>query len=304
MLLNIVRGLLIGIANIIPGVSGGTFALILGIYDRLIKALSGITFGLFKNILSAGRFWQDLKAADIFFLIHILAGAVISIASLSWFIDGALRDYPAQTLAYFIGLIIPSISVPYRMIQKKSISGLVFVLAGIAAVVSVNNLKFASADISLPFVFFSGIIAISAMILPGISGSFVLLVLGVYEHIVSSIKSFTSTFSLESFVILAVFSSGCLAGLTGFARLMRLLLKKYTDRTLYFLIGLVAGSVAVLWPFKDYPAVTGQKIEIAVTTSANVMPGGLREVSIALFFLLLGFVCSFGLSYIANKKHN
>jgi putative membrane protein len=300
MKINIVKGFLIGIANIIPGVSGGTFALILGIYDRLIKALGEINFKIFKLILSPAEFIKEFKKMDGFFLLEIAAGAVVAIGALSWVIDHALSNYPGMTLAFFMGLIIPSIAVPYKMIDKKNMRNFFFILPGIILVIAIYNFKFVVINISLPVVFISGFLAISAMILPGISGSFLLLVFGVYESVVNNIKLFTSSFELSSFIFLVTFAAGCILGLVLFVRLMKLLFKKYPDQTLYFLIGLVLGSIVVLWPFKDYSALTSDKVEISVTTAKNIMPAGIKEVFIFAGFFVAGMLGSFGMNRIAN----
>jgi putative membrane protein len=302
MILNFSKGFLIGIANIIPGVSGGTFALVLGIYDRLINTLSGFNPGIFKNIFKPVQFFKEFKEADGLFLIELGVGAFASIAVLSWVIDYVLKFYPGMTLAFFMGLIIPSISVPYKMIAKKNTGNLLFIIPGILLVLFIYNMKFGAIQLSLPVVFLSGVAAISAMILPGISGSFLLLVLGVYGGVINNIKLFTSSFNMQSFIFLATFGIGCLVGLVLFVRVMKVLLKKSPDQTLYFLIGLVLGSVFVLWPFKDYPVVSPEKIEIGITTSKNIFPGSFKEVGFALLFFCTGIIGAFGMNVLANKR--
>lgn len=301
MIINLVKGMLIGIANIIPGVSGGTFALILGIYDRLIMALGGFDLEMLKKITAPRDFASEFTKKDGFFLIQILSGALIAIGVFSWLIDHLLKNHPSMTLSFFMGLIIPSIAIPYKMIEKKSILNGFFIIPAVVLVIIIYNIKAPFSEVSLGIAFFSGLIAICAMILPGISGSFLLLVIGVYETVLSNIKAFTASFEIESFIFLAVFGSGCIAGLFLFVRLMKILLKKYKDRTLYFLIGLVIGSVIVLWPFKDYNSIGPEKIEIAITTSKNIMPEDIREVYYCLFFIVMGFLSSFGFNFIEKK---
>lgn len=300
MKINIVKGFLIGIANVIPGVSGGTFALILGIYDRMIKALGGINLNIARLIFSPAKFIKEFKKMDGFFLLELAAGAVVAIGSLSWVIDYVLRIYPAMTLAFFMGLIIQSIAVPYKMIEKKGARNFIFILPGIMLVMAVYNLKFDVVEISLPVVFISGVLAVSAMILPGISGSFLLLVFGLYESVINNIKLFTASLELGSFIFLVTFALGCMAGLVLFVRLMKLLFKKYPDKTLAFLIGLVLGSIVVLWPFKDYPKLTSEKIEIGIISSKNIMPAGIKEVMISLVFFASGMLGALGMNRLAN----
>ncbi len=301
MIINLTKGMLIGIANIIPGVSGGTFALVLGIYDRLIAALGGININLLKKIFTPADFINEFKKNDGLFLVELAVGAVISIAGLSWVVDYLLKNYPGMTLSFFMGLILPAISVPYGMIKERRIGNYIYVLPGILMVIFIYNMETTVINLSLPVVFLSGALAISAMILPGISGSFLLLVMGIYESVVGNIKNFTSSLNGESFVFLVAFGAGCIVGLVFFVKLMRLLFYKYKDKTLYFLIGLVLGSIVVLWPFKDYPAVSAGKIEIAVTTSANIMPESILTVFIYAVFFILGLFGAYGLNCIAKK---
>jgi len=309
MIVNFVKGILIGIANIIPGVSGGTFALILGIYSRLITALGEIDGKFFTGVFSATRIREQFKRIDAVFLAQIAAGAVIALTSLSWLIDYLLKYYPGQTLSFFMGLIIPSITVPYKMIEDKSLRNMFFVIPGVILVLCIYVCRIGtpSSDTGVPlmFLFFSGIIAVSAMILPGISGSFILLVMGVYQSVISHIKSFTASFSSDSLVYLCVFGTGCLVGLAAFVRLMKFLLNKFRDKTLYFLIGLVLGSLAVLWPFKEYPSPGGsRKTEIAVTTAQNTLPADTAETVVYLAIFGLGFACSFLMERIAKVQDN
>ncbi|MFC2062088.1 DUF368 domain-containing protein [Elusimicrobiota bacterium] len=309
MYLNVLKGMLIGIANIIPGVSGGTFALILGIYNRLILAISSFDLKFIRSITSVRTFFSRLKDENSVFLIQIAVGALLAIAGLSRIMDFLLRNHPGFTLSFFMGLIIPSIGVPYGMIDKKDFKNALFILPGALLVLLIYFAKIGDTavpgDISLLYVFISGILAISAMILPGISGSFLLLVMGVYGIIIGRIKSFTTSFDISSFIFLLVFGAGCITGLVLFVRIMRVLLEKYRNKTLYFLIGLVLGSLVVLWPFKEYPAIkSGQKTEIAVTTSKNSLPGGISEIAGCSVFLIIGLAGSLGLSYLAKKTNN
>jgi len=267
--LNLIKGGLIGIANIIPGVSGGTFALILGIYERLLRALQAIDIGIVKVTLrmitsgfsseSRKKFAEQLKRLDVVFLASLGIGAVGAILACTFLIDWLLKTHPMVTLAFFVGLIIPSISVPWRMIgDKKKGLALAWIIPGIALTVAVSFAfqHMTQATDNLVWSFTAGMIAISAMILPGISGSFVLLVMGQYENVLSKIKSIqigiaTGHLEIEAMIWLAVFAVGCIAGLLVFARLLGYLLKYYRTAILLFLIGLIIGSFWVLWPFKD-----------------------------------------------------
>ncbi|MFC2091143.1 DUF368 domain-containing protein [Elusimicrobiota bacterium] len=297
-----VKGVLIGLANIIPGVSGGTFALILGIYDRLINALAGIKVDILKKIINPRTFIQEIKKTDIIFLIQIGSGAVISIVSCSWFMEYVLKEYPGIMLSLFMGLIVPSVAVPYRMISKRSLNNILWIIPGIILVLALYSIQAGFYKPVLPVIFLSGVFAVSAMILPGISGSFLMLLMGVYEEVIRNIKSFTAGFDLDSFVFLSVFAAGCLLGLVIFVRLMKMLFNKYSDKTMFFLIGLVIGSFVVLWPFKEYPQTLIHNVDIAVITSKNRLPVDIKEIAVNSVFFVLGLVGSWGLIRIAKGK--
>lgn len=308
MLINFIKGMLIGVANIIPGVSGGTFALILGIYHRLINALGGIDMRFVGKILLPRKFVDEFKKIDGFFLLEIAAGAALSLIAFSWIIDYLLKIHPGFTLSFFMGLIIPSIAVPYKMIKKKSWNNFVFILPGILLVSGIYLFRYTGAGhyavISLPFLFLSGILAVSAMILPGISGSLLLLLMGVYESIISNIKIFSSSFSLNSFIFLSIFGAGCILGLFLFVRVMSFLFHKYRDKTLYFLVGLVLGSLVVLWPFKKYPQITGaEKMEITITTAKNSLPESAKSVFGYSLLFVMGLLGSYGLNRLAKQDN-
>ncbi|MGM0441692.1 MAG: DUF368 domain-containing protein [Elusimicrobiota bacterium] len=303
-MINIIKGILIGIANIIPGVSGGSFALILGIYTRLIDSLSKLSF----KLLVPSRFKKEFKRVDGLFLIQIFTGSIIAIAGLARVMDYLLKFYPAPTLAFFAGLILVSIAIPYKMVENKKFKNIVYILPGFLAVVGIYRfwtLK-AGGELSLGLVFISAAIGISAMVLPGISGSFILLILGVYEPIVGHVKNFVSLPpDLNSLPVLIVFGLGCIGGILFFVRIMKYLLHKKRDKTLAFLVGLVAGSLVVLWPFKAYPdTAVVDKVDIAIITSKNVLPGSLGNALYYLLFFTAGIVSAKGIKLLEKIDNN
>ncbi len=275
---NLFNGAIIGIANIIPGVSGGTMALILGFYERLIVAINNISVKTILIILKAfsfkkesiEAFKKEFKRIDASFLITIAIGALLAVVSLAKLMPILLQDYHDPTYGFFFGLILVSAISPYKLIKKKSIS--VFLIAVIAIVLIVTVSNAASGDKllkkeqtklelkqnknttnveqtnkidikNLLFMFILGAIAISAMILPGISGSFLLLLMGGYIAILNAVSS-------RNIPVLIVFALGCVVGIALFSRLINFLLKKWHDLTMGFLVGLVIGSLWMIWPFK------------------------------------------------------
>jgi len=311
----LIKGALIGIANIIPGVSGGTFALILGIYERLIDALHGVNASLVTDVFvilprlhkkrCRRKLMEILKRLDALFLSFLALGAVITILGLSFLIDHLLTEFPGVTLSFFIGLILPSIAVPWKMMgHQKTAPQLLAIFPGIALTITVS-LAFGNVSTTdhLLWSFLTGAIAISAMILPGISGSFVMLVMGQYQNILRKLQTIQQRIDPEAWLWLAVFGIGCVAGLLLFARLLGFLLKHRRNATLAFLIGLIIGSLWVLWPFKDYdydmsldhvPAEfrerVAEKQDIRVATAPNRLPEDASEIFRNLIFLGLGLV--------------
>lgn len=290
------KGILIGIANIIPGVSGGTFALILGIYERLINALANIGIGSVKAFLglflnrfskeAKERFKHEMEKIDIWFLVVLALGAMVSILGLSFVMDLLLRKYPSMTLSFFMGLILPSVFIPWKLMGKKDLFTLFWLIPGIGLtlLVSLSFNQDTITESNFLFAFISGVLAISAMILPGISGSFVLLVLGQYQialfHLQNlQLKLAQGRLPYDSILWLGFLGIGIIVGLIGFCKFLKWLLSRYYSQTMAFLIGLIIGSLWTIWPFKDYiggAEIKGRggevKQEIKIATAPNRLP--------------------------------
>lgn len=311
------NGFLIGIANLIPGVSGGTFALVLGLYDRLIQATTNINTDTIKiglqfvlsphKRVSRVNFAEELRRIDAYFLGSIFLGVLISVVSGAKIIQHMLSHYPSPTLALFIGLIIPSLSVPWKMMEEKSAKTLPWMIPGIALAILPVFLIADSAGSDNPMVaFLTGALAISAMVLPGVSGSYIMLVLGEYQVVLDKLSNLLEP---SSIFFLGAFALGCLAGLLAFTRLIRYLLDHKKSSTMSFLIGLILGSFFILWPFKDYSAgkeVQGRsgevKRDIQIATSENVTPQNADDVFPVMGAIAVGLLLGFGLNYVEKLK--
>lgn len=323
--IHLVKGFLIGIANIIPGVSGGTFALILGIFDRLVQAIKSFDLALIRSLSGAlirpfdpqsrQRVAAEWKRTDATFLAFIGLGAMAALVSCAWIFDYLLREHPGMTLAFFIGLIIPSIAVPYRMMKRRGPAQLFWIIPGAVLTVWFSLLEIGggSGEPGFFVVVFGGILAISAMILPGVSGSFCLLILGLYQPTLSHIKAMTHDPGVASVIFLGTLGLGIVIGLVLFSRLMSFLLNRYRSATLAFLIGLIIGSFWILWPIKDFGAGTvvtdskgEEKKEIAIATAPNRLPGGeegdLRLCGTCGLALLVGLGGAAGVSRLGKVK--
>jgi len=310
---NLFNGAIIGIANIIPGVSGGTMALILGFYERLISAINSIsikTIIIFLKLFSFKKetvkeFNDEFKRIDAGFLITIAVGALLSIVALAKLMPVLLSDYHDPTYGFFFGLILVSAISPYKLIKKKNIAVFLIAAFAILLIVLVSNaasgdkmLKKEQTKIELKqkkavdkeinqssefdikkliFMFIIGAIAISAMILPGISGSFLLLLLGGYIEILKAVSE-------HNFPILISFGAGCIIGIALFSRLINYLLNKWHDLTMGFLVGLVAGSLWVIWPFKTMKIVGEGTVYAKKVYLSNIIPAsfGSNEIYTAI----------------------
>ncbi|HLC51783.1 MAG TPA: DUF368 domain-containing protein [Candidatus Nanoarchaeia archaeon] len=220
------KGLLMGAADVIPGISGGTIALITGIYPKLIKSLSDIDLRKFFRTTNFG------------FLIPLGLGIILSIYSLSGLIESLLVNHADRTYSFFIGLILASTILLYQKARSLTFNSFIAMILGFLIAYMIAGLAVLNASHSVPVIFISGILAISAMILPGISGAFILLLLNQYEYLISALHSL-------DLKILSAFAIGALVGLLGFSKLLNSILKKYYSLSISLLIGLMLGSLRV-----------------------------------------------------------
>lgn len=232
-----------GAADVVPGVSGGTIAFITGILDTLLDSIRRINpklFGIIRN--------QGFKAAFEYingaFLLTLFAGILTSIFSLAKVISWLLANHPIPIWSFFFGLIIISVIHMLKQVEKFSLFKLVLFALGVMVAWGITMLNPISMEATYLNIFIGGSIAICAMVLPGISGSFILLLLGLYTSILGSVKSF-------DVAVIAVFAAGALCGLLSFSHLLSMLLRKFHDATLIFLTGLMLGTLGKIWPWKQ-----------------------------------------------------
>ena len=234
------KGVAMGIADIIPGVSGATIALIVGIYERFIGSLSAIEFDFFK-LFFKGRFQEGfagLRELDFALFIPLGLGIGTSLVGLSHLVSYLLEHYALEMGAFFVGLILMSAIVIGKKETKFTFESAFFMVVGVGVALFIASLHVVSLNLGVWFLFVSGAIAICAMLLPGISGSFVLLLMGQYTRVLEAVKT-------VDFVSLIVFAFGALCGLLGFSRVINWVLARYRRVVLSFLIGLMLGSVRV-----------------------------------------------------------
>ncbi|OIP31955.1 MAG: hypothetical protein AUK47_21495 [Deltaproteobacteria bacterium CG2_30_63_29] len=382
------KGACMGFADVVPGVSGGTMALILGIYTRLIDAIKSIDFRLLKPLLKAtkGSFRAEarkdlfgvMKEMDIPWLLTLVSGIAIAFAIGSKIIPSLMESHPELMNAFFFGLVLASVSAPYKLIERFG-----FKEAGIALLLAVGTYLMVGASVTPPidyrevtvtdtkdggqtlkelaqlgpsalppegiywdsenealrtllpmslergldpkatdnpynelvvpagtklslpaptpwFIFIAGFVAICAMVLPGISGSFILLVLGSYYFMLNALKGFVKAathlhFPGTQFVYVLLFCLGAGLGLVVFSRVLSYLLRKYPTTTMSALIGIMLGCLRVIWPFKERSG------EVLVNSVPSLEVYG-STVYLAVFAFVAGLVVVLGLTFVANKR--
>jgi putative membrane protein len=280
------RGMAMGAADVVPGVSGGTIAFLTGIYDELIATISGLNHRLIGLLFKHGlrNAWI---AANGKFLVPLLLGIAVSIVSLASLLTRAIDSHPVLVWSFFFGLVLASIPLVVSQVHHFYTTGpLISFTVGAAMAVLISLSPAVGGSESLWYIFLCGSIAICAMILPGISGSFILLLLGAYttvlgnlSQLVEGLKSVDMAIILPAFVVVLVFSLGCITGLLSFSRLLKYLLAQHRARTLAVLAGFLAGSLVKLWPWRiaidTYVKHAGTpKEKVVVLSEAWVLPGG------------------------------
>lgn len=231
-----------GTADIVPGVSGGTIALITGIYERLVHAISSVDLRFISHFIKRDfdGAKKSIRNIDFQLFIPLLIGIGLAIILMSRVMDYFLQNFEAPTYAFFFGLILASAVLLYPKIEGLSIKILLFSVAGFLVGFFFTGLATLQIGHSLPIIFISGMIAICAMILPGISGAFILLLLNQYEYMLSVLKDF-------QFLEIFIFIIGALIGILAFSRVLDRVLRKYKSFTLAFLIGLMLGALRLLY---------------------------------------------------------
>ncbi|MEM8525447.1 MAG: DUF368 domain-containing protein [Bacteroidota bacterium] len=243
------KGMAMGMAEVIPGVSGGTIAFITGIYEKLLNTIKSFGLELFQSFREGGikSAWETVNGN---FLVALMVGMLVGIVVGVFGITHLLDNYPILLWAFFFGLIIASAIYVGRQVSKWNLSSIVAIIVGAIFAYWITIAVPAEGNTALWFVFLSGMIAISALMLPGVSGSFILLLLGMYTYIIPTVKNALRTFNGESLIVLVVFGLGCLIGLATFSRILSWTFKHYENTTLALLTGFMIGSLNKIWPWR------------------------------------------------------
>ncbi len=285
-----------------PGVSGGTIAFITGIYDRLLAAIGACTPE--KLVWLARGRWRDTwRAIDGGFLLSLLAGIMLSIGTLASLISYLLEVHPELIWSFFFGLILVSVFLVGREIRSWNLWTLLMLVIGTVSAYIITVAAPVQWPVNPPMVFIAGAIAICAMILPGISGSFILLLLGMYTAILGAVRSL-------DIGLLLIFASGCLVGILSFSRLLSWLLEHARSATLALLTGLMVGSLNKVWPWKE--TLTWRENSqghLEPLLQSNLLPGQYEVITGApaywqggLGLMLLAVILVLALEYIGRRQ--
>ena len=288
----VLKGMGMGAADVVPGVSGGTIAFIVGIYDELINSIKSINLESIKLLLK-GKFAEFWKQINANFLFSILLGIGISVFSLAKIITWLLTDHPILVWSFFFGLVLASTWFVSKDIKEKNWKTALGFVAGTAIAFYITIATPAETSSSMWFVFLCGAIAICAMIMPGISGSFILVLLGKYFYIMDAIKH------LDLKVIL-VFGVGAFFGITSFSRVLSYALNHFRNITLSVLTGFMLGSLNKVWPWKEAVETYVDSHGVTKTlTDTNILPN--EYVGEAVVLMIVGFLLVYVLEKISSK---
>ncbi|NNE73688.1 MAG: DUF368 domain-containing protein [Acidimicrobiales bacterium] len=267
--LQLIRGFVMGAADVVPGVSGGTVALVLGIYERWIGAIKDGAHALGRLVKGdVSGFIERMKAIDWAFLIPLIAGVGIAFAGLAGPIETALKDYPEEMAGLFLGLIVASIWIAWKLVGRKDPARIAITVGvGIALFYLLGFSSAPAADPSKLAFFGAGAVAICAMVLPGISGSFILLMLGMYAAVLGVVHD-------RAVDDIAVFGVGAVLGLSLFSSVLSWLLEHHRDTVMAALVGLMLGSIRVLWPWPNGVGIISDDAEEAVVGTGLDWPSG------------------------------
>jgi putative membrane protein len=299
-----IKGMAMGAANVIPGVSGGTIALITGIFEKLINSLKSINLKAAKLLLR-GRFREFARQIELDFLVAVFTGILISIYSIAKVLEFLFLNYPVFVWAFFFGLILASVFYVGRTISSWKISVVSIFIAGAAIAVAISLFKPAQENTNLYYLFICGIVAICSMILPGLSGSFVLILMGNYQLIM--IEAVTRL----DWEILIPVGIGAVAGLLPFSHLLSWIFRKFKDQTIALLSGFMAGSLLILWPWKTEIYSTGLNGDVILNRSGNPLLEGYKynlpdltglEFWISLFCIFAGILAIVFIEWQGSKK--
>lgn len=289
------KGMAMGIANVIPGVSGGTIALITEIYEELICSLKSFDKQALKLILNFDL-RKFIKYTNLYFLGAVFIGSIFSVFTIASLFEYLFESYPVLIWAFFFGLIVASVIFVGKRVQEWNIQSIITFVLGISIAFSLTFINPASENSNLFFVFICGIVGVSGMMLPGLSGSYILILLGNYKLLmVTAVTELNIT-------LLGVFFIGSIFGLMSFSHLLSWVLKNHKDKTLALLTGFILGSLKVVWPWKEISESIIINREEIILSYENFIPSEINQHNlIAILLMIIGFLIVYILENSTNK---
>ncbi len=281
-----IKGVAMGAADVIPGVSGGTIAFLTGIYETLINSIKAFDLVAIKLFFS-GKFGEFSKKINLPFLVALVAGIAFSFLSIARVMTYLMEHYPIPLWSFFFGLILASAIIILKGLSSWKMSHFLGLAAGIALGASICLLSPSQTPTDLWFIFLSGMIAICAMILPGISGSFILLLLGKYEYILNGLNEMNLS-------LIITFILGAAIGIVSFSHLISWLLRRFHNQTICVLAGVMLGSLLKVWPWK---CIQDSGIDLPILPSINAD----SQIVYAIIFATIGAAIVFIIEYTASK---
>jgi len=299
----ILKGIAMGAANVIPGVSGGTMALITGIFERLINAIKSFNLKAVKMLLSF-KIKEFIKHVDLWFLIAVFGGIVIAIVSLAKLFDYLFTNYPVYIWAYFFGLVLASVYFVGKTVSKWSTSVIIFFIIGASVAIVISVMNPAKESSSYIYLMLCGVVAICSMILPGLSGSFVLILMGNYQLVMIDA---VNEWNLEILIPVGI---GAVVGLIAFSHILSWVFKNYRNQTISLLTGFILGSVSILWPWQKLIYMKDaagelilKKEEPVIVKYERYIPESLNsEVIFAFLIALAGIASIWAIEKLAETK--
>lgn len=299
----LLKGMAMGAANVIPGVSGGTIALITEIFERLINAIKSFNLYAIK-LLFKGKIKDFIAYTDLYFLIAVFAGVIIAIVSLAKLFDYLFENYPVYIWAYFFGLVLASVYYVGKRVERITIAVVISFIIGTAIAIMISILNPATENQNFFYLIICGVVAICSMILPGLSGSFVLFIMGNYKLVA------IDAINERNFEVLLPVLIGAVVGLIAFSHLLSWVFKKYRNETISILTGFILGSLSILWPWQNKVYLTdklGEMImkngEPVIISYERVLPTEFgQDFWIAILFIVIGIASIWGIETAAEKK--
>jgi putative membrane protein len=300
----LLKGIAVGVANIIPGVSGGTIALITGIFERLINAIKSFNIASAK-LFFKGEFKKFAMKTDLYFLLSLFAGVILAIVLLARLFDFLFHAYPVYIWSYFFGLVLASVYFVGKTIQKVSSSVVLIFIIGTAIAMALSFINPASENSNFFYLIICGVVAVCSMILPGLSGSFVLILMGNYQLVA------IQAINTRDVGILLPVLIGAVGGLIAFSHVLSWVFKKYKNQTIAILTGFILGSLNVLWPWKNSVYLKddlGNDVikhgEHVIAGYVSVIPDTINtEVLFAVVFMIVGIISISVIELTASKSN-